>query len=115
LPGELSPAPSPVAVHIAATIVAVTTTTAAACGHGDFGRIDERVRQLEGREEKQDEQIGTLASGQAGIREELAGMRGEIRGALAASKVSGAVIGSLVSLAGSGAIALLLFLLKGGR
>jgi hypothetical protein len=90
-------------------------TTAAECGHGDYGRIDERVRQLAVREEKQDDHLRELAGGQAGIREELAGMRGEIRGALAASKVSGAVIGSLVSLAGSGAIALLLFLLKGAR
>jgi hypothetical protein len=73
----------------------------------DLGRIDERVAQLEAREEKQDAALAALAAGQAGIREELAGMRGEIRGALAASKLSGAIIGALVSACASGALFLL--------
>ncbi len=77
----------------------------------ELGRIDERVAQLETREEKQDDQLRELEKLAGGIREELAGMRGEVRGALAASKVSGAVLGALISAAASLGGGLLLFLL----
>jgi hypothetical protein len=72
----------------------------------------EKIRQLEARADKQDGQLEQVVAGQAAIRVDLAGLQGEIRGALAASKISGAVIGALVSTAGAGAVALLMFLLQ---
>lgn len=68
---------------------------------GQHPRIAEQLEQLEGREDKQDAKLDTLAAGQAGIREEIAGMRGEVRGALLATKMSGAIVGGLVSFGGA--------------
>lgn len=73
--------------------------------------IEERVKQLEAREDKQDGQIADLEDVAADIREQLAAMRGELRGALSASRTGGAVIASLITMAGSAAIGLLIFLL----
>lgn len=71
----------------------------------------EKVRQLEARADKQDGKLEEVIAGQSELKTDLASLRGEIRGALSASKVSGAIIGGLVSMLGTGAIALLLFLL----
>lgn len=79
--------------------------------HSDHGRIDERLNQLEGREDKQDGKLEALERTAAGIREELAGMRGELRGALWASKMSGSVVGALV---GSGVALLAAWLKRNG-
>lgn len=77
----------------------------------DRGAQNVRLEQLEEREGKQDTQIAALVTASTGIQVELAGMRGELRGALWASKMGGAVVGSLVALGGSAAVGLLLFLL----
>ncbi len=76
----------------------------------------EKVRQLEKREDLQDEEIKDLRELATGVNGKLERMEGKLEGALIASKLSGAVIGSLVALTGSGLVGLLLYLLqhKGG-
>lgn len=72
------------------------------CAYEDqHPRIAEQLGQLEDRADKHDASLEKLGVGQAGIREEIAGMRGEVRGALLATKMSGAIIGGLVSFVGS--------------
>jgi hypothetical protein len=108
-------------VHIPATIVAVTTTTAAACGH-DFGRTEERVKQLEGRADKQDGELKELRDLATSVDKSLSNIQGWRRWARRTDhrrprrvEVSGAVIGALVSAGASLAIGLASFLLKGGQ
>jgi hypothetical protein len=92
----------------------VTTTTAAACANGDYARTEERVKQLEGRADKQDNETKELRALATSVDKSLSNIQGQITGALAASKVSGAVIGALVSAGASLAIGLVFFLLKKG-
>lgn len=70
-------------------------------------RINERLAQMERRADKHDAQIEEVRAVGQGIREELAGMRGEIRGALGASRIAGAVIGSIVTAAVGAGLSLL--------
>jgi hypothetical protein len=92
----------------------VTTTTAAARCTGDHARTEERVRQLEGRADKQEGETKELRELATSVDKSLSNIQGQITGALAASKVSGAVIGALVSAGASLAIGLVFFLLKKG-
>lgn len=83
---------------------------------GQHPRIAEQIRQLEDRADKHDAAIDKVVASSAGVQRELAEIRGQLAGALAATKMSGAIIGSLVSIGGAGAVGLTLYLLqKGGH
>jgi hypothetical protein len=83
--------------------------------HGTHARVDERLKQLEGRSDKQDGETKELRALATSVDKSLSNIQGQITGALAASKISGAVIGALVSAGLSLGAGLLLFLLKGSR
>jgi len=83
------------------------------CPYRDTHRdIDTRLTELKGRDDKQDRKLEDLEKSTSGIREELAGIRGEIRGALAASKVSGSIVGALVSSGLAGVAGIVVYLLN---
>jgi tetrahydromethanopterin S-methyltransferase subunit B len=81
------------------------------------GVLGEKVRQLEERGDKWDAAIGELVRATAETRADVAHIRGSIDGAFRAKKISGALLGVLVSVGASALLGLLLFALnalKGG-
>ena len=79
-------------------------------------RIGERLEQLEDRASKQDQTVEKLRDLANSVDKRLEHIDGKIAGALAASKMGGAIIGSLVSLGGSALIGAIGWLAsRGGR
>jgi len=77
-------------------------------------RLDEQIRQLEDRADKNDvtlEKLRDLASSVSGRLEHI---DGKIEGALASSKFSGSIIGSLITAGVAGAISLIIALTRKG-
>lgn len=78
------------------------------------GVLGEKVRQLEERAEKWDARLEEQGAAIARIDRGVARIEGSLDGAFRSKKLSGALLGVIVSVGASAILGLLLFALKGG-
>ncbi len=87
----------------------------AVCEYQDeHPRIDERLRQLEDRAQKHDAALEKLSDLASGVNGRLERIDGKIEGALSASRVSGAIVATLITTGVGGLVAFLVALIKKG-